>query len=80
MSSLLVLARRHCLAVRPAVCIKPFVKDTYGVRYDFVYQCARGRRRPSPKLIAAIRATHARLFPTEPLPEFPEPPKNPQLN
>ena len=85
MNSLLALARRHCLASKPPVCVKPFVKDNYGVRYEYVLNVAHARRRPSAKLLAAIRATHARLFPTEPLPT-PEslgirpPANNPALN
>lgn len=66
--TLLSLARRHCLASKPPVCVKPFVKDNYGVGYDFLWSAAHGHRRPSSKLLAAIRATHARLFPGEPLP------------
>jgi len=84
-NSLLSLARRHCLASKPPVCVKPFVKDNYGVSHQYILSVAHARRRPSPKLLAAIRATHARLFPGEPLPT-PEslglrpPTSNPQLN
>lgn len=66
--TLLSLARRHCLAVKPPVCVKPFVKDHYGVGYIYLRDVATAARRPSQKLLAAIRATHARLFPGEPLP------------
>ena len=85
MNSLLALARRHCLASKPPVCVKPFVKDNYGFSYDLLRDVQFCRVRPSPKLLAAIRATHARLFPSEPLPT-PESlglksnPTNPQLN
>lgn len=77
--SLLAIARRHCLASRPALCLKPFVKDAYGVRYEFLIQIDHAHRRPSAKLLTAIAATHTRLFPTEPIP-FPLPEANPQLN
>lgn len=85
MSSLLALARRHCMAVKPPVCVKPFVRDHYGVSHQYIHSVAHARRRPSQKLLAAIRATHARLFPGEPLPT-PEslgikpPAANPSLN
>lgn len=68
---LLAIARRHCLASRPAICLKPFVRDNYGVHYVFLWQIDHARRRPSAKLLAAIAATHTRLFPAEPIP-FPE--------
>ena len=78
--SLLTLAKRHCQASKPAVCLKPFVRDNYGVGYDFVRDVAHGHRRPSQKLLANIAATHLRLFPSEPLPDFPRPGANPSLN
>jgi hypothetical protein len=83
--TLLALAKRHCLAAKPPVCVKPFAKDHYGVGYIYLRDVATGARRPSQKLLAAIRATHARLFPGEPLPT-PEtlgikpPAANPSLN
>ena len=85
MNPLLALAHRHCMAVKPQVCVKPFVKDHYGVSHQYIHSVAHARRRPSQKLLDNIRATHARLFPSEPLPT-PESlglksnPTNPQLN
>ena len=68
MKTLLALAQRHCRASKPQVCVKPFVKDNYGVGYIYLRDVAKASRRPSQKLLANIRATHARLFPGEPLP------------
>ncbi len=78
---LLAIAKRHCLASKPALCVKAFVRDHYGYSYDALRDVQCGRVRPSQKLLISIAAMHVRLFPSEPLPNgLPRPQNNPSLN
>ena len=79
MNAVLELARRHCHASRPALTLRAFVHETYGVSFQFIWDVAHGRRRASRKLIEGFRQAHARLFPTEPFP-LPTPGNHPRHN
>lgn len=61
------LAGRHWQAAAPQLCRAGFLADFYGVTAGHVRRIALGSCRPSTDVLLRINATHARLFPSEPI-------------
>lgn len=76
-TSLSDIAHRHCAAARPALNLKGFVRENYGVSRQFFRAVAVGKKHPTDNLLRALNNAHHRLFPNEPvmveIPNYPVP-------
>jgi hypothetical protein len=66
-SSLVTIAKRHCRQQKPGICLKPFVREAYGVSYEFLLDVSSGRRPAPARFLRKVDQTHARVFPANPV-------------